>query len=89
MKPASIVGMTIRNQANEPMPLAAITIQFGAGSPPFCKSLLRNTTTNGSGYAVGPGDRWSLSSIVSKPCRWSTVSARTLAPCQRQGELPC
>lgn len=49
--PQSIVNMTIRNQANNPIANAAVNIQFAAGPMCFCTSMNYNTTTDASGKA--------------------------------------
>jgi len=48
----SIVTLTIRNQANNPIANAAVNVAFGTGPLCVCGTMVYNTTTNSSGVAV-------------------------------------
>ena len=50
--PASVVTLTIRNQANNPIANAAVNVTFGTGPLCVCPTMVFNTTTNGSGIAT-------------------------------------
>jgi hypothetical protein len=47
--PASIVTLTIRNQANNPIPNAAVNVTFGAGPLCICTTMVYNATTIANG----------------------------------------
>jgi len=47
----SIVLMTIRNQADNPIANAAVNVQFGSGPFCFCATMNYNTTTDANGRA--------------------------------------
>jgi hypothetical protein len=50
--PTSVVTLTIRNQANNPIANAAVNVTFGTGPLCVCPSMVFNTTTNSSGGAT-------------------------------------
>jgi hypothetical protein len=50
--PASIVTLTIRNQANNPIVGAAVNLTLGAGPLCICNTMVFNTTTIGGGIAT-------------------------------------
>ena len=48
----SVVTLTIRNQANNPIANAAVNVTFGTGPLCICGTMVYNATTNASGVAV-------------------------------------
>jgi hypothetical protein len=48
----SVVTLTIRNQANNPIANAAVNVTIGAGPTCTCASMVFNTTTNAQGVAT-------------------------------------